>query len=351
MTNSSPAMLIEGLSRPEAYPYPVSQVKVVQTHISVIFLTDVFAFKVKKPVDLGFVDYSTRERREFFCRREVELNRRLAPRVYLGIAPIVRDERGWRVGGDGEPVEWCVVMERLPEDRLLSHLLRDGRVSAPDITAIAWKLAAFHQTAATGPAVDAYGHVYAIRVNTDENFRQLAPFVGRTVDSEPLRQIQTYTNRFLDQNAAIFAQRIREHRIRDGHGDLHAASICLSGGVQIFDCVEFNDRFRSGDVASEVAFLMMDLTHFGRPDLAEILARVYREASGDDLPPDLLAFYQCYRAVVRGKVASFELDEAEVSAADRAAAHREARAYLAQAATYAATVTREPMLAGRSRSE
>jgi aminoglycoside phosphotransferase family enzyme len=312
---------------PTAYPHPATEVRLIQTHISYVFLAGDYAYKVKKPVNLGFLDYSTLERREHFCRREVELNRRLCPDVYPGVAPIVRTSDEIRVGGDGAAIEWCVVMRRLPEDRLLSRLLAAGRVTSEEIRAVACTLARFHATAATGGEIDAFGAPDHIRENTDENFRQLRPFAGRFLPADQLARVQASTNLFLDRNGPLFAERIRAHRIRDCHGDVHASSVCLTDRVIIFDCIEFNDRFRYGDVASEVAFLAMNLAHYGRADLARELADAYRAASRDDLPPDLLAFYVCYRAVVRAKVACLEADEAEVAPDKRREANREARAY------------------------
>jgi aminoglycoside phosphotransferase family enzyme len=327
--------LIRGLLDPFAYPAPSDRVELVQTHISYIFLVGDRAYKVKKPVNFGFLDYSTLGRREHFCRREVELNRRLAPALYLGVEPIVETPAGERVGAEGVPVEWCVVMRRLPEDRLLSALLVRGEVADEDIAPVARKVAAFHREAETCGAIDEFGRPETIRVNTDENFHQLAPYVGRTISAAQLARIRDFTDRFLAQKANRFAERIAEQRIRDCHGDLHAASICLTDDIQIFDCVEFNDRFRYGDVASEVAFLAMDLERFGRADLAWRFVETYRQVSGDRLPDDLFQFYLCYRAVVRAKVESFALDDPEIPDTERAGARERAKVYVSLAWTHA----------------
>jgi len=330
------APLIRAMLNPEVYPVTADRVSLVQTHISFIFLVGSRAYKVKKPVNLGFLDYSTLGLREHFCRREVELNRRLAPDLYLGVEPIVATPAGTRVGGAGEPVEWCVVMRRLTEDRLLSTLLRRDEVTAEQIREVAQQVAQFHRVAQTGGEIDGFGDPQTIRGNTEENFRQLAPYVGRTVAADRLARIHAYTDDFLSQNARLFAERIARQRIRDCHGDLHADSICLGDEVQIFDCIEFNDRFRYGDVASEVAFLAMDLEHFGRSDLAWHFVDAYRQASGDDIADSLLTFYTCYRAVVRAKVESFKLDDPGFTLDERAAARDEASIYFDVALTHAA---------------
>jgi aminoglycoside phosphotransferase family enzyme/predicted kinase len=335
--------LIRSLLDPAAYPIPAEKVSLVQTHISYIFLVGTRAYKVKKPVNLGFLDYSTRDLREHFCRREVELNRRLAPELYLGVEPIVATSQGIRVGGDGEPVEWCVVMQRLPEEQLLSTRLSAGDVTPDQITAVARQVANFHRVAQTGGEIDIFGQPATIRVNTEENFTQLAPYVGRTVSANHLARIRAFTEAFLLQNRPLCARRIADHRIRDCHGDLHAGSICLADEIQIFDCIEFNDRFRYSDVAAEVAFLAMDLEHFGRSDLAWHFVDAYRQAAGDGIPDDLLAFYACYRAVVRAKVESFKLDEPGFTADERATTRERASVYVDLALTHTG-VTARPAL-------
>src|SRR5262249_22976581 len=182
-----------------------------------------------------------------------------------------------------------------------------------------------------------------IRRNTDENFRQLRPFVGRTLTRDQIARIRDYANRFLDGSGPLFGRRVRDHRVRDCHRDVHAPSGFRPDAVMIFDCIDFNARFRYGDVASEIAFLAMDLAHYGRGDLAWELVDAYRAASGDDLPPPLLDFYACYRAVVRAKVESFKLDEAELTAEERREAARAARSYGDLADSYAGS-NRRPML-------
>jgi aminoglycoside phosphotransferase family enzyme/predicted kinase len=337
--------LIQSLLDPSVFPHPDGEVMLVQTHISYVFLVGEFAYKVKKPLNLGFLDYSTLERREYFCRREVELNRRLCPDLYLGVVPIVAVGDGFRVGGEGRRVEWAVEMRRLQEDRLLSNLLEVDRVEPEQIERIARRLAEFHARAATGGEIDLYGQPRTIRRNTDENFAQLLPFVGRTISAAQLARLRAYTDSFLNENRPLFAKRVGEHRIRDCHGDLHAGSICLADDLCIFDCIEFNDRFRYGDVLAEVAFLAMDLDRYGRADLSWRFVDAYRRASGDDCPDRLLDFYKCYRAVVRAKVESFKLDEPDFTPEEKDAATEAARVYVDLASVYAGLTTRPILLA------
>ena len=344
-TTSAPLPpLIQDLLDPAAYPHPTGPIELIQTHVSYILLAGRFAYKIKKPVDLGFLDFTSLARREHFCRREVELNRRLCPDLYLGVLPITLANGHARIGGTGEPVEWAVWMRRLPADRMLTALLAAGAVTPGDLAPVARRLAAFHAGAATGGEIDAYGQPAAIRRNTDENFAQLRPFIDWTIPAGHYAFLQTYTNHFLDGHPALFADRIAGGRIRDCHGDVHAGSVCLTDPVAIFDCIEFNDRFRYGDVAAEVAFLAMDLDHHGRADLAWHFVDAYRQASDDHGLAALLDFYKCYRAVVRGKVESFRSEQASVPPDERAAAAAAARGYFDQAFAYAGGVARPALL-------
>ncbi|MBI3954308.1 MAG: AAA family ATPase [Chloroflexi bacterium] len=335
MDSQSP--LVAALLDPSAYPEPTSRVELVQTHISWVFLTDRHAYKVKRPVDLGFADFTTSERRRHFCEEEVRLNRRLAPQMYLGVVPITQDSGGRiAIGGVGETVDYAVSMARLPADRMLDVLLRRGLVTAPTMERIADKVADFHAAAETGGRVDEIGgSLETIRFNTEENFQQTGPLIGRTISREQYDAIATYTRRFIAERAPLLAERVRQGRIRDCHGDLHAGNICVEDGLYIYDCIEFNERFRFGDVASEVAFLAMDLDARGRPGLGRAFVRRYLAQTGDTGLEALLPFYQCYRAYVRGKVAGFRLADAGLPAAERAQITRDAQSYFRLAHRYA----------------
>jgi len=301
--------LVQNLLRPEAYPHRPRRVRLVETHISYVFLAGPYAYKVKKPVNFGFLDYSTLEKRRYLCQEEVRLNRELCPDTYLGVVPITRTAEGFAVGGDGEAVEYAVLMRRLPEGRMLDRLVKGGRVDPEVLVRVARLMAAFHAGSARGPEVDRFGSLETVGFNWEENFAQTVPYVGRTVPRRWYEGIRRYVEGFLQESAELFLKRVAEGRIRDCHGDLRAESICIEDGICIFDRIEFNARFRYGDVASEVAFLTMDLDALGRPDLGYVFAEAYVAASGDRELWRLLPFYQCYRAYVRGKVTSFRLDQ------------------------------------------
>jgi aminoglycoside phosphotransferase family enzyme/predicted kinase len=301
--------LVKALLKPETYPHNPKKVELVQTQMSFIFLTGDYVYKVKKPVDLGYLDYTTLEKRRFFCQQEIELNRRLCPDIYLEVVPVVSSRGQIRLGGEGETIEYAVKMKQLPEERMMDKLLPQDMVTEEMVGRIAEKLATFHDKARTSPEISAYGKLDAIMTNTEENFTQTEKYRGISVSDQKYHHIKTYTNDFLKSNKSLFQKRITSGRIRDCHGDLHAAHVCISNGIYIYDCIEFNDRFRYGDVASEIAFLAMDLDRYQRADLSQAFVNAYVRLSQDKELLRLLNFYKCYRAYVRGKVTSFMLDD------------------------------------------
>lgn len=309
--------LIESLLDPASYPAGAGSVELIQTHISYILLTRDFAYKIKKPVDFGFLDFTTLKKRLFFCEEEVRLNRRLAPGVYLGVASVVRKDGGFEMEGAGEAVEYAVKMKRLPEESLLESSLLRGEVSNSTITRIASVIAAFHSTAATDGRISSFGSPALIKRNTDENFSQTAPYAPRAISKGLFERVRDYTGDFLRRNEGLFLKRMEGGFIRDCHGDIHSEHISIEDGINIFDCIEFNERFRFSDTVSDAAFLSMDLDFHNRADLARLFDSSYFAASGDAEGRGLLDFYKCYRAFVRGKVEAFKSAEPEVSEGER----------------------------------
>jgi len=326
--------LVKALLEPEAYPEPTQRIELVQTQMSFVFLTDNYVYKVKKAVNLGYLDYTTLEKRHFYCQREVELNRRLCPEVYLRVVPITQDKGGISVAGKGEVIEYAVKMRHLPKEAMMNVLLASNKVSPEMLTTVAQKLAAFHQKAETNTSISAFGDIKAITQNTEENFTQTNKYIGKTISQEKYQHIKNYTNSFIQKNTPLFRRRIKEGRIRDCHGDLHAAHICFTNGICIYDCIEFNNRFRYCDVASEVAFLAMDLDHYGRADLARNFVSAYVAESRDTKLLKLLNFYKCYRAYVRGKVEGFKLDDPYIAPAEKRQALEIASSYFDLADSY-----------------
>ncbi|HSS16862.1 MAG TPA: AAA family ATPase [Candidatus Dormibacteraeota bacterium] len=286
----------------------------IQTHISWVFVASPFVFKVKKPVNLGFLDFSTLDRRQHFCQREVELNRRLAPEIYLGAVPIYEADSGFSFKPPGNIVEYAVKMKELPHGWFLSELLEKNLVGEKEVNRVISTLHRFYQGETPMPEIEEWGTPEKLKISTDENFAQVEPFVGKTISSAAFEAIRNYTNQFYIVNDRLFCERIRQRRILDCHGDLHLDHVHLTPeATTIFDCIEFNDRFRFIDIANDLAFLAMDFDFKGRSDLGNLLLRNGARELGDVGMLTVANFYKCYRAVVRGKVESIQAAEKETT--------------------------------------
>jgi len=227
-----------------------------------------------------------------------------------------------------------VKMLYLPQDRMLNVLLAKNEVSAEMLSGVAGKLAGFHRKAATNATISDFGDLESIITNTEENFIQTVRYIGNTISQKRYRRIKDYTNGFIEDNVSLFYERIADGKIKDCHGDLHAAHICFGDDIYIYDCIEFNDRFRYCDTASEIAFLAMDLDNYGRTDLSQSFVDAYVKLSGDDDLLQLLNFYKCYRAYVRGKVESFKLDDPHIPEEEKTEAQAAAAGYFELAESY-----------------
>ena len=327
--------LIDDLLDPRSLPDETTSVSLVQTHISLVFVADRFVYKVKKPVNFGFLDFSTLDRRRHFCHQEVLLNSRLSKDLYLGVLPITYDGRRHRLGKDGgEVVEYAVKMKRIPDEFLMKSVFSRGELTREHLERIAGALAAFHGSAATSPEIREFGRPEAFKVNTDENFEQTERFIGATISQEDFCALRDWTSGFYVRRKGLFEARMRSGRIRDCHGDLHMEHICLTEDLHIFDCIEFNDRFRYSDTLSDIAFLVMDLEYHGGEEYSKMLWEIYQEWAGERDVEALLTFYKVYRAYVRGKVTSFQLDDESFSPTEKERAAQWARRYFELARKY-----------------
>lgn len=326
--------ILQSLLKPSAYPEPTVSVRLIQTHVSFIFITDDFVYKIKKPVDFGFLNFSTLDRRRFYCNEEVRLNRRLSPDIYLGVVEVRESPCGAAFHGDGKVIDYAVKMRRLPEERMLNRLLGEGKATDDDIRRIARTIAEFHLDAGRSEEIDRYGSTECIRRNWEENFQQIADFSSLTIRGQDLRIIKEWVENFLVENERLFADRVSRGFIRDCDGDIHTENICLNDQVRIFDCIEFNNRFRYSDTASDIAFLLMDFDFNGRPDFSDIFLAEYAAATEDRDIGRLLDFYKLYRAVVRGKVESFSLRDPNIPAHEKQAAKQRAIRYFRLARGY-----------------
>jgi len=302
--------LVADLMRPESYPNATADsVELRSTHASWVFLTAGDVYKVKRPMDLGFLDYRTLEARQQACQDEVRVNARLAPGIYLGVEPVRRDSSGHHIGGAGALADWAVHMRRLPDQASAQALLAAGRLDRTRLEAVAQKMARF---LATAPQVPRFGELGVLRRNVEQNLNQSAASLARDelVDPETLDEIWRYQDQELRFRAQRFLARVAGGRIRDGHGDLRLEHIYFLRGPDgaeapvVIDCVEFSQAFRAGDVANELAFLAMELEAAGRADLAAGFVARCAEALDDFELYGVLDFYLCYRANVRAKVAA-----------------------------------------------
>jgi len=328
--------LLQGLSVPKAYPHNPKEVKLVQTQISAVFLTGEYVYKLKKPVDFGFLDFTTLDKRQFYCQQEVTLNKRLCAETYLGVVPITKDGDGFAVERSGAVVEYAVKMRHLPYDRMMDNLLQTRQVTPEMLERVAGKLVDFHRQAELGAELAGIGGPDVVKQNVEENFVQTESYINHTITPEQHTNLSKYSHSFLDHNRGLLNNRVQQGRIRDCHGDLHAAHICFTGDICIFDCIEFNERFRYIDVASEVAFLAMDLDFHGHGELARHFVKAYARTSGDGELHRLLDFYKCYRACVRGKVEVFKLNDPHISEEEKTRTLAVARKYFDLAESYTA---------------
>jgi uncharacterized protein len=325
--------VVDALLKPASYPEETSKIELIQTHISFVFITDNFVYKVKKAVNFGFLDFSTLEKRHLYCQKELELNRRLCPQIYLEVVPINHSTKV-KIKGEGEAIEYALKMKRLPQERIMTLLLKEGKVDKITIADLAKVVSQFHSKAQTNPEISQFGSLRIVKTNWDENFSQTTKYIEQTIRKEDFQFIQTKINSFIENNESLFKDRIINKRIRDCHGDLHSGNIFITNQVCIFDAIEFNDRFRYSDVAADVAFLAMDLDFQNRPDLSDYFIERYLEYSKDEQLTQLLSFYKCYRAYVRGKVISFKLDDPNIKQVEKVSAIKEAQAYFKLAKEY-----------------
>lgn len=320
--------------KPMAFPENTENVTLLQTHISYVFVCDEFVYKLKKPVNFGFLDFSTLEKRKHFCEQEVLLNSRFSEDVYLGILPVTFDGTTHRIDGEGKAVEYCVKMKRLPENKLMKNRFAEGKLTGDDIEKIAKKLAEFHRTTTRSDKIDEFGTIKKVRFNVDECFEQTERYIGDSITAEQFNTVKDWCDRFYVENDNLFSSRIDAGKIRDCHGDLHMEHICLMEPIIIFDCIEFNDRFRYSDVASDIAFLLMDLEYNGGFELAQKLYEYYIKYSEEDDITELVAFYKVYRAYVRGKVNSFLLSDPAIADEKKMVARKTAQKYFELAYKY-----------------
>ncbi len=347
--------LIQQMLTPEFYPHPVKMpIELMQTHASYVLLTGDFAYKLKKPVNFGFLDYSTLEQRHHFCQEELRLNQRAAKELYLEVIAISKSGNNYHLGSDGEIVDYAVKMVQFPQESLLSQMFELGTISDPDIVEMGRVVAEFHCRVRTDEYISSFGKIDRLKISIDDNYLQTEKYIGRAQTQQQFTATKAYTDRFLIEHEQLFLDRINGGFVRECHGDLHLRNICRClvshnpGGslpaasrwhdkILLFDCIEFNEPFRFVDTMYDVAFAVMDLEFRGRKDLANLFLNTYIEQTGDWEGVRVLPLYLCRQAYVRAKVTSFLLDDSGIPESERAAAATTAAAYYRQAWEYTHT--------------
>ena len=336
--------LPDALLDPRSYPEKVKKIKMMQTHTSWVFLTGTYAYKIKKPVDFGFLDYTTLEKRKKFCQEEIRLNRRLCPSLYIGMVPVVRQDSGLFIGGVGEIVDYAVKMVEVPQSLIMTRLVKNGRAGFDLMDKIAETMADFHGRAETNEEISNYGSVQTVTYNWTENFTQTEPFVGGVLPRKVYDNMQKLVMKFLRERHELFEERREDGRVKWVHGDFHSGNIFVQDEVYIFDCIEFNKRFSCSDTASEIAFFVMDLDFLGAKELGDYFLQRYIDYSEDTEMLKLLDFYKCYRSYVRGKVLGFKSLDDGVKESERNRSQVIARKYFRLSHHYARTLFDGPLL-------
>lgn len=331
--------LIQQMLQPDFYPHPVQEpIQLLQTHISYVFLTGEYAYKVKKPANFGFLDFTSLEKRRHFCHEELRLNQRLSPDLYLAVLPIVENAGQYQLGAVDSvqtAVEYALQMRQFPQTMLLSHLFEDEKLTPKIVQQLALQVAVFHASAVTSPEVTAYGSIASVQQVDTNNHAISTPFIGTSQIQTQQDETHAFTTQFFEQHADWFAQRQTQGKIRECHGDLHLNNVCLyQDNIQIFDCIEFNQEFRNIDVIYDVAFMVMDLEFRGRVDLANLFLNTYLEQTGDYTGAALLPLYLSMRAYIRGNVNSLALNDPAISTAEKAEFLQRGQAYYRQAWDY-----------------
>jgi len=330
--------LVEGLMRPGAFPHAVGRIRLVETHISWVILTGRHAYKIKKPLRLEFLDFSTLELRKHYCAEELRLNRRLAPEIYDSVVGIGGTLSAPRIGA--EPVfEYALRMREFPAEAQLDRRLEEGELAASDLRALGWRIGCFHLAADAAGADSTYGDAAEVERAAVTNFAVLEPLIRDPVEQRAVSELARWTGAQSSALRATFSRRKAEGWVRDGHGDLHLSNlVALESGITAFDCLEFDPRLRWADVICDAAFLVMDLEMRGRPDLAYAFLDGYLETTGDYAGLALLDYYRVYRSLVRAKVAALRAEQV----ADRTALEERRRAHVELAQRY--TRRRRPRL-------
>lgn len=322
-------LLIERLSQSDFYPHSVDQpIEVLQTHISYIFLTGEYAYKIKKPLDLVFLDFSSLEKRRYYCYQELQLNQPIAPDIYLDVFPITQHNDALEFNGQGEPVEYILQMRQFPQSALFSEMEKAGKLTESLLAQLGKQVARFHQQAKTNDYISQFGAIETIKEAINENYQHTQNYIGITQTQQQFIETKAFTDQFFQTYYSLLNKRKNHHFIRECHGDLHLKNICWwQDKIQLFDRIEFNEPFRFVDVMYDVAFTVMDLQFRGCSRLATVFLNNYLEYTGDWEGVPVLPLYLTRQAYVRAKVNSLLLDDQNIAEEEKVQAKQQASQY------------------------
>ncbi len=336
---------ISAMLYPDTYDHLVHEIELIETHISWIVLTGKFAYKIKKPVNFGFLDFSTLQKRQFYCQQELHLNQRLTRNLYLDVVSITHQKNKLKVTA-GEPIEYAIKMHQFPQSSQLDNMLTEGKLTTEQMSKIAQMVAHFHQQAAAAENLSNYGNMDAVGQPVMENFSQITALLQNTEHDNILGSIKLWSESSFKRLESKFTHRKQQGFIRECHGDMHLQNMLWLGdpstiepgkGPMAFDCIEFNENLRWIDVISEVAFLLMDLHNRKQQQLANRFLNDYLEITGDYGSLEILPFYLCYRAMVRAKIAVLSLQQPEISTLEKTRLCDEVKSHLKLASCYSQT--------------
>jgi len=335
VSETSPGNLILAMQNPELYDHPVKDFQIIETHISQVILTGDYAYKIKKPMDFGFLDFSTLARRKHFCEEELRLNRRLAEKLYLEVLPITGTPESPALGGDGEAFEYAIKMRQFDQGQLFDRLQEQGELAPELLTDLAQQVAAFHEQLPPVPDDKPLGTPEAVLAAMQENFDQIRPLIDEPDLLVQLDNLKAWTESTFERHRNLIASRKAGGLVRECHGDLHLANITrFEGDVTVFDCIEFNEPFRWIDVINDLAFLLMDLESRRENALANLVLNTYLEYRGDVEALPLLPLYKAYRAMVRAKIALFTMGNPSLTEGEKSDLMQRYRDYAQLAEDY-----------------
>ena len=310
--------LIANLQKPDSYDHPTTQFSVIETHISYVILTGTYVYKIKKPLNLEFLNFSTLAKRLFYCQEEIRLNKKMAPDIYLEVVKITGDYHNPKINGNGKTIEYAVKMCEFPQDAIFAQLLDKQQLTLDMIRQTAQRIAQFHESAPLALADNPYGTYLQVHKPVEQNFNQIRPFLSTSQDIKDLALVSQWADQEHQRWLSLFRERKQNNFIRECHGDIHLGNIALVNGEPvIFDCIEFNDSLRWTDTMADLAFLAMDLEDKGQLVFANQIVSDYLQATQDYSGLRILPYYKSYRAVVRAKIALYQRIQQKNSAAQR----------------------------------